>query len=100
MALIDTRKLTHLSLCFFGANPPGADGSAFENLVGTIFPLWLPGFSVPPTYAMLAKFSMKMGCFRGSPHLFQRIFTSMPNVQDISLDLPYDSDICLSTAAS
>ncbi|KLO05194.1 hypothetical protein SCHPADRAFT_1003023 [Schizopora paradoxa] len=93
IALVDLRLLTRFSLRFFGDDPPYTERTTFEKLVSAIFPFRIPDFNILPTFANVAEFTLRIESFRGSPHLFERIFTSMPNVREISLALLHDSNI-------
>ncbi|KLO12038.1 hypothetical protein SCHPADRAFT_929483, partial [Schizopora paradoxa] len=93
IALIDYQLLIRFSLRFYGDNPPYSDGSTFERLVNALFPFRIPGFNILPTFANVEEFTLRIESFRGSPHFFERIFTSMPNVREISLALLRDSNI-------
>ncbi|KLO05193.1 hypothetical protein SCHPADRAFT_1003022 [Schizopora paradoxa] len=97
MALIDTQKVARLSLSFKGNEPPDGTELKFKKWINALSPhRTLEPYSMGealPTFANVEEFSLKTDNIRGSYWLFKQIFTSMPNVRDVSLTIPHNSHI-------
>ncbi|KLO07273.1 hypothetical protein SCHPADRAFT_932562 [Schizopora paradoxa] len=85
MALVDTQGLTQLKLKLQSGFSPKE--SVFDAWVHAIF----TGSARP--FDNVEHFTLNVTSFRGSDSSFDRIFTSLQNVQDVSLVIPHVSDI-------
>ncbi|KLO07272.1 hypothetical protein SCHPADRAFT_1001797 [Schizopora paradoxa] len=85
MSLVDTQRVTRLELNLRGRYQ--AKESHFESWVHAIFP------ETAGAFARVEQFALDVTNLRGSETSFHRIFSSLPNLQDVSLVLPHFSEI-------
>ncbi|KLO07719.1 hypothetical protein SCHPADRAFT_945058 [Schizopora paradoxa] len=94
MTLIDTRRLTRLALKLRSGNlnthSEGQGEAVFEMWVDTLFLKASPGDSAP--FTRVEEFTLDAVDLPGSSPSFELIFTSLPNVRDISLKIPRNSN--------
>ncbi|KLO05111.1 hypothetical protein SCHPADRAFT_1003053 [Schizopora paradoxa] len=87
MTLIDTRRLTHLGLKLGRRGGYSVAEALFSN----------PIAEASSSFAKVDCFTLEAIDLMESSSFFERVFTSLPNVQDISLRIPQDSssNICI-----
>lgn len=95
MGLLNTEELTSLVLRFFGDDKYGGERHLFQNFV---FAVVTNGFGSrqegrTPSFARVEDFSLMVRDFRCPPSSLDPLLEAMPNVQNVSMVLPRQTDL-------